>query len=168
MNKTMLTLFTFVVVTSVASSQTGVPIPDDSGYQRIRLVENLKEVKAVSVTASEKGRSALSGSATTFVVTRNFTIQPHSFKLFDQIPTDFSGADNLAVTFLLADNSAPITNMSIAVAYALFSESFIITDFIDCRPLSERFVGGSRVPVYAPNALLGLTNDGSQPVTIKL
>jgi hypothetical protein len=143
--------------------------PDDPGFQRIRLIEKLNETKSVSVTAtSEKGRSALSGSATTFVVIRNFTIQPHSFKLFDQIPTDFSGADNLSVSFSLADNSAPITSMSIAVAYALFGETFVLTDFIDCRPLSDKFVGGARVPIYGPSALLGLTNDGAQPVTIKL
>ncbi len=111
-------------------------------------------------------RSAVSyGSSVRTVLASESTIEAGNFKDYGEVPIDFAGAENLAVSISASNGS--LVGITILVAWAAPDEYFVATDFIKGSSLVSKMGGGGRVPVYGPGLRILVANDGTAPVTIR-
>jgi hypothetical protein len=123
---------------------------------------------AVKNTKAAITRSATSyGTSSREVVARDSTIQAGAFQDYGEVPIDFSGAENLAVS-ITAPNSN-LSGLTILIAWAGPGEYFVVTDFIKggSSAFPSSTMGGARVPVYGSALKILVANDGPAPITIR-
>jgi hypothetical protein len=110
-------------------------------------------------------RSVVSGSTASSVVATDVTVAANSFKIIDQtqIPFDFSGSENLSVSVI---SPTSLNSVQIAVSWAPYSSNFVITNVIDGSTFKAISSGGGQVPVFGPNLVLAILNNGTTAITI--
>jgi hypothetical protein len=110
-------------------------------------------------------RSVTSGSTVSSVVATDVTVAANSLKIIDQtqIPFDFSGAENLSVSVI---SPTSLNSVLIAVSWAPYLANFATTNVIDGSTFKAGSTGGAQVPVFAPNLVLAILNNGSTAITI--
>lgn len=118
-----------------------------------------------SSKATERSSTAAYGSSVRFVVATDSTIQPGSFKDYGEVPVDFGGAENVAISINV--NTADLPGITMIIAWAGPGEYFTVADLIKSSLSAPGFVGSVRVPVYGPTLKLVVFNDSKAAVTVR-
>ena len=148
-------------ITALALTTAGIAEED-------KLLDRIGDLGKASPTRSKASGSrsaAAYGSSIRIVVASESTILPGAFRDYGEIPADFSGAEDVAVSI-----SAPDSNLSgttILVAWAAPNEYFVVTNKIQGSTLVTNLSGGARVPVYGSALRIIVANDGKEPITIR-
>ena len=110
-------------------------------------------------------RSVFAGSTASSLVATDVTVAANSFKIIDQtqIPIDFSGAENLSVSVI---SPTSLNSVQIAVSWAPYAANFVVTNVIDGSTFKAVSSGGAQVPVFGPNLILIILNNGTTAITI--
>ena len=138
--------------------------------QNQKLIEKIGDLgqAAVKPTRAAITRSVTSsGTSTRQVVAKDSTIQPGAYQDYGEVPIDFSGAENLAVSISAPD--ANLSGLTILIAWAGPGEYFVVTDYIKggSSAFPSPTMGGARVPVYGSALRILVANDGPAAITIR-
>lgn len=114
---------------------------------------------------SAAAANAASGNSLRLVVGGVKTIQAGTYEDYGEVPADFSGADNLAVS--LNASAGSLSGVTVIVGFAAYGEYFTVADLIRGATFPDGTSGGARVPVYGPSVRIFVANDGKAPVTVR-
>jgi len=131
----------------------------------IAKIGDLGKGRAVSAKSGSTRSTVSNGSYVRMVIASDSTIQPGKFEDYGEVPADFGGAENLAVS--ISATSGSLTGTIIMIGWAAPNEYFVATDLIKGTSLVDKTMGGARVPVHGPALKILVGNDGTAPVTIR-
>lgn len=126
---------------------------------------DLGKASSVYGARSIASPSASSATSSRVLLEKNVTIEVGSYKDYGQVPVDFGGAQDVAISLL--GTGSDLSGVTILVAWAASDEFFTVTDFIKGNTFNSKSSGGGRVPVYGPGLRILVANDGQSAVTIK-
>jgi len=133
--------------------------------ERESVLDRVGDMGRAGASKISAAPSAASGNSLRMVIASELTVQPGSFKDLGEVPADFSGASDLAVSAIASAGS--FNGVSIVVGWAAYGEYFAAADVIKGSLFVDKTTGGARIPVYGPAARVFIANDGTAAVTVR-